>query len=62
MGRPGSAKHGLVHGLHGGPSGGWKAVPAAEFLDDFNREGSGIELDFLLAAERVIRSLNQIIE
>lgn len=31
-------------------------------LDDFNREGLGIEVDFLLPAERVIRSLNQIIE
>jgi putative transposase len=31
-------------------------------LDDFNREGLGIEADFSLPAERVIRSLNQIIE
>jgi putative transposase len=31
-------------------------------LDDFNREGLGIELDFSQPAERVIRSLNQIIE
>ena len=31
-------------------------------LDDFNREGLGIEVDFSLPAERVIRSLNQIIE
>ncbi|TCL63218.1 integrase-like protein [Rhizobium sp. BK251] len=31
-------------------------------LDDFNREGLGIEVDFLLPAERVVRSLNQIIE
>jgi putative transposase len=31
-------------------------------LDDFNREGLGIEADFSLSAERVIRSLNQIIE
>ena len=31
-------------------------------LDDFNREGLGIEGDFSLPAERVIRSLNQIIE
>ena len=29
-------------------------------LDDFNREGLGIEVDFSLPAERVIRSLNQI--
>lgn len=31
-------------------------------LDDFNREGLGIEGDFSLPAERVVRSLNQIIE
>lgn len=31
-------------------------------LGDFNGEGLGIEVDFSLAAERVIRSLNQIIE
>ena len=31
-------------------------------LDDFNREGVGIEVDFSLPAERVVRALNQIIE
>jgi len=31
-------------------------------IDDFNWEGLGIEVDFSLPAERVIRSLNQIIE
>ena len=31
-------------------------------LDDLNREGLGIEVDFLLLAERVVRSLNRIIE
>jgi len=31
-------------------------------IDDFNREGLGIEVDFSLSAERVIRSLEQIIE
>jgi len=31
-------------------------------LDDYNREGLGIEVDFSLPSERVIRSLNQIIE
>ena len=31
-------------------------------IDDFNREGLGIEVDFLLPAERVIRALEQIIE
>jgi putative transposase len=31
-------------------------------IDDFNREALGIEIDFSLPAERVIRSLEQIIE
>jgi putative transposase len=31
-------------------------------LDDFNREGLGIEVDFSLPAERVIRALERIIE
>ena len=31
-------------------------------IDDFNREGSGIEVDFSLPSERVIRSLDRIIE
>ena len=31
-------------------------------LDDFNRKGLGIEVDFSLPAVRVVRSLNQIIE
>ena len=31
-------------------------------LDDFNREALGIEVDFSVPAERVIRSLNRIIE
>jgi putative transposase len=31
-------------------------------LDDFNREGLGIEVDFSLPAERVIRSIYRIIE
>ena len=31
-------------------------------IDDFNREGLAIEVDFSLPAQRVIRSLHQIIE
>lgn len=31
-------------------------------LDDFSREGLGIEVDFSLPAERAARRLNQIIE
>lgn len=33
-----------------------------DVLDEFNREGLGIVVDFSLPAERVIRSLNRIIE
>ena len=31
-------------------------------IDDFNREGLNIELDFSLPSTRVVRSLEQIIE
>jgi putative transposase len=31
-------------------------------IDDFNREGLGIEVDFSLPSERAIRSLGQIVE
>jgi putative transposase len=31
-------------------------------IDDYNREGLAIEVDFSLSAERVIRTLNQVIE
>lgn len=31
-------------------------------IDDYNREGHGIEVDFSLPSERVIRSLDRIIE
>ena len=61
-------------GLHGGSASGLSAnVPFAcqlidgrsfrtlNLLDDFNREGLAIEVDFSLPAERVVRALNQII-
>ena len=32
------------------------------WIDDFSREGLGIEVDFSLSAERVTRALDQIIE
>ena len=40
------------------------AVPShpRNVIDDFNREGLGIEVDFSLPSERVIRSLDRIIE
>jgi putative transposase len=39
-----------------------RAFRLLNVLDDFNCEGLGIEVDFSLPAERVIRSLNRIIE
>ena len=39
-----------------------RAIRALNVLDDFNREGLGIEVDFSLPAERVVRNLNQIIQ
>ena len=39
-----------------------RAFRLLNVLDDFNREGLGIEADFSLPDERVVRVLNQIIE
>ncbi|BAE52126.1 Transposase and inactivated derivative [Paramagnetospirillum magneticum AMB-1] len=39
-----------------------RAFRLLNVLDDFNREGLGIEVDFSLPAERVVRTLNRIIE
>ena len=39
-----------------------RAFRLLNVLDDFNREGLGIEVDFSLPAERVIRSLERIIK
>jgi putative transposase len=39
-----------------------RAFRLLNVLDDFNREGLGIEVDFSLPAERVVRVLSQIIE
>ncbi|MDB5660541.1 MAG: family transposase [Cypionkella sp.] len=39
-----------------------RAFRLLNVLDDINREGLGIEVDFSLPAERVIRSLDRIIE
>ena len=42
--------------------GNGRSFRALNVLDDFNREGLGIEVDFSLPAERVGRVLDQIIE
>ena len=42
--------------------GNCRAFRLLNVLDDFNREGLGIEVDFSLPAERVIRSPNRIVE
>ena len=39
-----------------------RKIRALNVLDDFSREGLGIEVDFSLPTVRVIRSLNRIIE
>ena len=39
-----------------------RTIRILNVLDDFNREGLGIEIDFSLPAERVVRTLEQIIE
>jgi transposase InsO family protein len=39
-----------------------RSIRTLNILDDFNREGLCIDVDFWLPTERVVRSLNQIIE
>lgn len=39
-----------------------RSVRILNVIDDFNREGLGIEIDFSLPSVRVIRVLEQIIE
>ena len=39
-----------------------RAIRTFNVLDDYNREGLGIEVDFSLPSTRVIRSLEQLIE
>jgi putative transposase len=39
-----------------------RSIRLFNVIDDFNREGLGIEVDFSLPSERVIRSLERIIE
>jgi len=39
-----------------------RSIRELNVLDDLNREGLCIEVDVSLPAERVVRSLNQIIE
>lgn len=39
-----------------------RPIRTLNILGDFNREGQGIEVDFSLPTERVVRSLNRIIE
>jgi len=38
-----------------------RSIRTLNVLDDFNREGLSIEVDFSLPAERVVRSLNRIL-
>jgi len=39
-----------------------RSIRTLNVIDDFNREGLGIEIDFSLPSDRVIRALDQIIE
>ncbi len=39
-----------------------RSIRLFNMIDDYNREGLGIKVDFSLPSERVIRSLDRIIE
>jgi putative transposase len=60
--RAGECMHSLKGDFMADRLGDGRAFRLLNVLDDFNREGLGIEIDFSLPAERVIRSLNRIIE
>ncbi len=40
----------------------WRGIRLFNLIDDFNREGLDIDIDFSLPAARVFMSLDQIIE
>ena len=52
----------MVNGLHGRPI---RSIRTLNVLDDFNREGLSIEVDFSLPAERVVpivgKTISQIV-
>jgi putative transposase len=39
-----------------------RSIRTLNLIDDFNREALGIEVDFSLPSDRVVRALNRIIE
>ena len=51
----------LVDGLQHDQLSNGRSIRLFNVIDDFNREALGIEVDFSLPSERVIRSLEQII-
>lgn len=62
IGRTADDQPGLVNGFHARPVKRRRSFRLFNVLDDFNREGLGIEVALSLPAARVIRSLEQIIE
>jgi len=59
---PGTANHTWSMDFMADQLADGRSIRTLNVLDDFNREGLGIEVDFSLPAERVVRSLNRIIE
>jgi len=52
----------LVNGLMHDQLEDGRSFRLLNILDDFNRDGLGIEVDFSIPAERVIRTLDHLIE
>ena len=59
---PGTANHTWSMGFMADQLADGRSNRTLNVLDDFNREGLGIEVGFSLPSERVVRSLNRIIE
>lgn len=55
-------KSGVVHGFMADQLWNGKSFRTLNVLDDFNREGLAIEVDFSLPSARVVRALDQIIQ
>jgi putative transposase len=58
----GECRHSLIGFFMADQLADGRPIRTLNVLDDFNREGLAIEVDFSPPAERVVRSLNQVIE
>lgn len=51
----------MVSGLYIRLAARWRSIRTFNVIDDYNREGLRIDVDFSMPSQRVIRSLGQVI-